>query len=299
MRAAVVGGGIAGLATAAALRRSGIAATVYSENIVQVSGSSIDTVGPLGLGLWTNALRCLDLLDPKALASLAATGRWMGDASYRERDGRWIAGPSRPLASGCAAGVPAMLFVSHAELQASLESLLPPESIILHDSRVKRFVSAAGDENGLQLVFEDGSTSEESFDLLVGADGRHSAVRRQLAVEASARQLMQLTTGKRRLASGEITPYALQNMGYVVFRGLACGHCGDGGSFQTWGGDGRRFAAVPMSEGRHSWFATIPVDSVERIDDFDWTDPLRWLQSYVVTLQRLYPLSSMTVQQTI
>ena len=58
----------------------------------------MEAVGPLGLGLWTNALRCLELLEPRALAALAAKGRWMSDASYRERDGRWIAGPSRPLA---------------------------------------------------------------------------------------------------------------------------------------------------------------------------------------------------------
>lgn len=280
MRAAVVGGGIAGLATAAALRRCGIATTVFSENTVRVSGSSMDTVGPLGLGLWTNALRCLELLDPDAMAALDSRGRWMSDASYRERDGRWIAGPSRPLARGCTSGAPAMLFVSHAELQAALECMLPPSTIVRHDSRIQRFTSTAGtDGNSLRLVFENGSTSEESFDLLVGADGRHSAVRKQLAVEASARQLMQLTVGKRRVASGDVTPYTLRKMGYVVFRGLACGPCGDSGSFQSWGGDGRRFAAVPMSEGRYSWFATVPVNSIEEIDGFNWAEPLRWLES--------------------
>jgi 2-polyprenyl-6-methoxyphenol hydroxylase-like FAD-dependent oxidoreductase len=303
MRAAVVGGGIAGLATAAALRRSGVAAVVYSETIVKVSGSPLDAVGPLGLGLWTNALRCLELLDPKALAALAAEGRWMGDASYRTRGGRWIAGPSRPLAAGCASGDPSMLFVSHQELQTTLESLLPASAIITHDSRVRRFESAEAGSTGLRLAFEDGSCSEDSYDLIVGADGRGSAVRQQLAVEASARELMQLTVGKRRLASGDMTPHALQNMGYVVFRGLA--HLqsqqqqqqqpadaaagvesregaaeggGSSGSFQSWGGDGRRFATVPMSEGRHSWFATVPVDSVESIDGFDWKEPLGWLQ---------------------
>ncbi len=287
MRAAVVGGGIAGLATAAALRRCGISTTVYSESTVRVSGSPMDTVGPLGLGLWTNALRCLEVLDPKAMAALDAGGRWMRDASYRERDGRWIAGPSRPLASDSASGAPAMLFVSHADLQAALESMLPPTAIVRRGTRIQRFAQADSDCNGLHLVFEDGTTSEESFDLLVGADGRHSAVRKQLAVEASARQLMQLTVGKRRVASGDVTPYALRNMGYVVFRGLAYGQCGDSGSFQSWGGDGRRFAAVPMSEGRCSWFATVPVNSIDEIDCFNWRDPLRWLESCATSLHLL------------
>ena len=252
MRAAVVGGGIGGLVTAAALRRAGVSAVVYAEPTVHCSGSPIDTVGSLGLGLWTNALRCLELLEPKALDTLGETGRWMGDASYRARDGRWIAGPSSPLAQTCAPGKPAMLFVSHSELQLQLESLLPAEAIIQSHSRVRRFDSSSSDGAGLRLVFEDGSSSEESYDLIVGADGRHSVVRQQLVLEKSARQLMQWppAVGERRLASGDPTPHSLQNMGYVVFRGLASGAELPSleGSFQSWGGDGYRFAAVPMCD---------------------------------------------------
>lgn len=55
MRVIVVGGGIAGLSAAIALRKVGIDVTVYER------APARGDVGA-GIGLWTNALRALDVL---------------------------------------------------------------------------------------------------------------------------------------------------------------------------------------------------------------------------------------------
>ena len=261
MRAAVVGGGIGGLATAAALRRVGVGAVVYSDPTPRVAESPLSgPVGELGLGLWTNGLRCLELLSAGAVHRLARHGgsRWMGDASYRTRDGRWIAGPSRPMDAfigpagrgedwaspdGFGTAEPAMLFVSHAHLQQTLTDLLPADAIRAAPSRVSRVVPSGA---AMRLEFEDGSATDEAYELLVGADGWRSAVRAQLAHDRGGAA-------------------AAQPLGFVVWRGLArgvplpTGRDAVGSSFQTWGGDGRRFASVAMGDGDcHAWFATLP-----------------------------------------
>ncbi|KAG5182186.1 hypothetical protein JKP88DRAFT_263286 [Tribonema minus] len=98
---------------------------------------------------------------------------------------------------------------------------------------------------------------EVAGDLLVGADGRCSAVRTQM-----------LSTG-----AGHDNTYPLQYRGYLVYRGV-CPSASPTqelhASFQSWGGQ-CRFAAVPVKEGQ-SWFATVqgpPIAKDEALDDFE------------------------------
>ena len=70
---------------------------------------------------------------------------------------------------------PAMLFVSHAHLQQTLTELLPPDAIRAAPSRVSRVVPSGA---AMRLEFEDGSATDEAYELLVGADGwRRSSTR--------------------------------------------------------------------------------------------------------------------------
>jgi 2-polyprenyl-6-methoxyphenol hydroxylase-like FAD-dependent oxidoreductase len=78
--ALIIGGGIGGLATAIALRRAGIQATVYER------ADEIRAIGA-GLALWANAVRALGRLGlPDAMRAIgvpeasAAIYSWRGGA---------------------------------------------------------------------------------------------------------------------------------------------------------------------------------------------------------------------------
>src|SRR5699024_3322247 len=81
-RAVVVGGGIAGLASAAALQRDGWQVTVLERE------ASVSEVGA-GLTLWPNALRALDALGLGE--RIRALGFAQGSGGVRESRGRWLA----------------------------------------------------------------------------------------------------------------------------------------------------------------------------------------------------------------
>jgi 2-polyprenyl-6-methoxyphenol hydroxylase-like FAD-dependent oxidoreductase len=82
MRAIIVGSGIAGLATALALRRIGIDVAVYER------ASELAEVGA-GISLWANAFRALDRIgvgDAVRAAALPATA-----SEIRTRNGHQVA----------------------------------------------------------------------------------------------------------------------------------------------------------------------------------------------------------------
>ncbi|MFC4064832.1 FAD-dependent oxidoreductase [Actinoplanes subglobosus] len=158
--AVVIGAGIGGLASALALRRAGWEVTVLER------APSLDPVGA-GLAVAPNALRVLDLLGVgghiRGLASL------QGAAGIRRPDGRWI---SRTDATKAADryGEP-VIVVHRATLVDTLAGALEPGTVRLGlpaedvDSETGRVVTAAG---------------TLTADLVVAADGLHSAVRTKL-----------------------------------------------------------------------------------------------------------------------
>ncbi|WP_279634737.1 FAD-dependent monooxygenase, partial [Streptomyces carpinensis] len=80
-RVVVIGGGIGGLAAAAALHRTGRQVTVLER------ARSLEPVGA-AISLSPNALRALDVLGiGDAIRDLAA---WQGDGGLRTPGGRWL-----------------------------------------------------------------------------------------------------------------------------------------------------------------------------------------------------------------
>src|ERR1700704_2555835 len=84
-RVAVVGAGIAGLASAVALQRRGFDVTVLEERT--------DTSNGAGISIWPNALAALDEIG-LGDAVRDAGGRITGGA-MRWRDGTWLRRPQR------------------------------------------------------------------------------------------------------------------------------------------------------------------------------------------------------------
>lgn len=177
MKVAIIGAGIGGLTLALALQREGIEAEVFEAS---------ETIRPLGVGI--------NLL-PHAVAELMALG--LGDAlgeigietaalAYYNRFGQRIWHEPR----GRAAGYPVPQYSIH---RGAFQMLLYETAVQrlgagrIHTGQVLESVLRTGsglmDAPGQPAVFTlrsraDGTLSEHSADVLVGADGIHSAVRR-------------------------------------------------------------------------------------------------------------------------
>ncbi|TQJ46342.1 FAD-dependent monooxygenase [Streptomyces sp. NBC_00080] len=165
--ATIVGGGIGGLAAAVALHRRGWRVEVLER------APEFTEIGA-GISLWPNALHALDALGlgdtVRALGAVEAVG------GVRDRQGRWL---SRTKNAELVRRFGHPLVVLHrADLLRALAHALPADSL-----RPGGEVSAVRD-GGPCLVVDHGR-GESRPDLVVGADGLRSAVRRALWPEAA------------------------------------------------------------------------------------------------------------------
>lgn len=173
LRIGIVGGGIGGLTLGLALRQRGFAADVYEQ------AAELREIGA-AVSLSANAnreLARLGLLEEIAAHSCEASELiWRGWA-----DGRRVA--SFPLADHGAYeaqfGAP-YLNLHRADLQRVLGTAHGPERLHLGH----RLVAIEHGEDGVGLEFANGRSAE--VDVLVGADGVRSTVRRYVSGEERA-----------------------------------------------------------------------------------------------------------------
>jgi FAD-dependent urate hydroxylase len=163
-KALIIGGGVAGPVTAMALQRAGIEAAVY-----EAYPQSTEEVGSY-LGLATNGLDALRAIQadrpvlaagfPTAVNVLHSSGgRHLGTASNGGR-----------LPDGTVAHA-----IKRARLYGALQQQASGRGVRIEFGR--RLVDAdAAAGGGVTARFQDGTTA--TGDLLVGADGVHSATRR-------------------------------------------------------------------------------------------------------------------------
>lgn len=224
-RIAVIGAGVAGLVVAAALRRAGLSCQVFEQ------APRLAEVGA-GIQLAPNAVRLLHglgLAEPLEATAVRPdeirVSRW--------DDGDLIA--STALGERCEQAFGAPYYtVLRSDLHSALLGLLPPDVVHLGQC----CVGLAERTDDVELTFADGR--RVTADLVVGADGIHSAVRRHL-IRDEAR------------FSGE-----------TIYRGLIPA---DRVPFlraeprvQLWLGPGRHCVAYPVAGGeRVSFGATTPA----------------------------------------
>ncbi len=157
IHAAIVGGGISGLAAAVALRAAGHAVDVFER------APEIREVGS-GITLWSNAtraLRQLGVLEACAQRSCAIRAFDLRTAAGRQL----MTIPIERFATDAVA-------MHRCDLQAALLGALPPS--VLHKGAA--CLGVREDARGVFLRFEGGERGP--FSLAIGADGLHSAVRR-------------------------------------------------------------------------------------------------------------------------
>ena len=159
--AVVVGGGIGGLAAAVALYRRGWRVEVLER------APAVTEIGA-GLSLWPNALRALDALG--LAAAVLAVGAVEAGGGVRDRAGRWLSRTDNAQIER-RHGWP-LLMVHRAALVDVLAGALPPDA--LRPGTTVRGVRVTPD--GAALVENRGGTV--CADLVVGADGMRSTVRR-------------------------------------------------------------------------------------------------------------------------
>lgn len=210
---AIVGGGIGGLACAAALGQAGFAVRVFEQ------APELGEVGA-GLGLWTNAVRCLDSLGiPKTLWE---RGSRVKRGEGGTADGRVL---TRMDVEGIAGDYGAHSYVVHrADLHAAIASLVDPASVTVG----ARCVGIEQDEGGVTLRFEDGS--EAHAGLVIGADGLWSVVRAAILGEEKPRYSGE-TCYRGVCDFTPEDPYVLRE---VQGRGLRCAVCALGPHRVYW-----------------------------------------------------------------
>lgn len=212
MRAVVVGGGIGGLCAALALRRAGWDVTVRER------AARFGALGA-GLTLQANALTALDALGVGD--AVRALGRVDAPGGTRTADGRWLA---RIDAAALEAQLgTAALGVHRASLHGILLAALPLGDLV---------AGSAVDE------------VPRDADLVVGADGIDSTVRRLL---------------------------------WPGFEAVYCGSTAwRGVTDERWAGDlpvaiswgrGAEFGMVPLGDGRVYWFAAVNAPEGVRFAD--------------------------------
>lgn len=214
----VIGAGVGGLTAAAAMRRAGVEVEIYERaRELREAGAA--------LGIMSNAVAALRSIGING--ALEANGEAIDDFQIFDTKGKLIAvTPLKQL---------------HAELGFP--------SISIHRAALQRIlIDAAADcpihlgaacerieylSPGVRVYFADGRTAEGDF--VVGADGLHSAVRRQLHGDAAPR-------------------YA----GYAVYLAtIAFAHprLVRGYTGHYWG-KGTRFGLVDIGSGQFYWWAT-------------------------------------------
>ncbi len=210
MKAIIIGGGIGGLASAVALARRGWQVEVLER------APEFTEVGA-GLSIWANGLRALDALGVGESVRRHATLE--GQAGIQDSAGRWLA---RTNGAQLERRYGPTAMIHRADLLAVLCAAVPAEAL-------RSGVTVSEVRPDGTVVHSGG---ESRADLVVGADGIHSVVRRSVWPDAPLPQYV----------------------GYTAWR-MITPPVPVGESSESWGA-GERFGYVPLADGRVYCFAT-------------------------------------------
>lgn len=217
MKGLIIGGGIAGLTAAIALKKAGHEVEVYE------SAPSFKPVGA-GLLLAGNAIKAYEYLGISD--EILAAGHFMPQLLLKDKLGRILSFVDSKTIK-VKFGVDNFA-VHRADLHAVLTRHVQADFI--HNN--KTAISHAINGEKVVVQFKDGTSA--TGDYLIAADGIHSAIRAKLIPEVKPRYSGY--TCWRSIVPQLSTP--------VVFPS------------ETWG-PGRRFGIVPLKNNKIYWYATL------------------------------------------
>ena len=213
----ILGGGIAGLTAAIALKKIGI------EALVLEAAAEIKPVGA-GLALAANAMRALEKIG--VASRVIREGRELKAFSIYDQKGKLISRTDTDPANS-KFGI-SNFTIHRADLHKVLLAQLDPNQVL----KGKRSVDVVSDSEGSVVRFEDGSQIHAKY--LIVAEGIHSPIRKKL-----------LSTAKIRFA------------GYTCWRGVMDNSALNiEETSETWGKTGR-FGVTPLAKNQVYWYACI------------------------------------------
>jgi len=255
--AIVVGGGIGGLAAAVALSRRGWQVRVLER------APEFTEVGA-GISLWSNALRALDAIADGVADQIRALSGVEMNGGIQDRSGRWLI---RTNVAEVTRHYGPVIMLHRADLLSTLLKAVPPEALIPGAEVVG--VDADGD-----TVTVTHAGGQARADLVVGADGLRSTVRRLVWPDARPPRYVGYTAWRW------VTPPRRQSQ--------------EGG--ESWG-RGTRFGFAPLPDHRVYCYATAnapegltcPGGEVAELHArfSDWHDPIPELVGAAETAQVL------------
>ncbi len=243
--ALIIGGGIAGPAAAMALQRAGIEATVYEAQPRGAEGLGVFlTLASNGI----NALRTIDADGPALAAGFPTPG-----ITLRSTTGKHLG--TAPTGLSLPDGTTSHT-LKRADLYAAIHQQAAARGVVVQHGKRLTGVEPSGD--GVRARFDDGS--DATGEVLIGADGIHSAVRRCIDPTAPAP-----------------TYVGLINLGGYA-RGVQVD--AEPGSYTMIFGKRAFFGYALAPDGEVWWFANIPRGAepargeVEAITDEQWQHEL-------------------------
>ncbi|WP_344397629.1 NAD(P)/FAD-dependent oxidoreductase [Streptomyces vastus] len=247
-RILVIGGGIAGTTTALALHKAGFDVSVY-----EAHPDSAEDIGAF-LALASNGMRALAQID----ASAAVTAAGFPLTSMRLVDGAGTEVTQRRLGE---ADNPVLRYrcLRRGELNAALQAEAARRGI-----GIRHGASLASVQDGQDRVtahFADGSTT--TGDLLIGADGLSSTVRRTIAPASQPR-------------------YAGEYVFYGYTAGAALAEEADDERFTVVRGSAASFGHAVSPGGQTYWFARVAGEPLSA-EEIAHGTPAQWRE-------RLLPL---------
>lgn len=226
MKVVIIGGGIGGLCTAIALKQAGIDFEIYE------AATELKPIGA-GIVMASNAMQVFQKMGIEQ--KIIAAGYEIENAIGVDQSFKTITNLSVKEKVTKKYGIG-----SYAIHRGILQQILINE---LHHNKIhlnKRLKTLVQTENRVHLKFEDGCTTDA--DIVIGADGIRSAVRKSIM--------------------GEIP---LRYSGQTCWRGiskLSLSAEMKSNSYEIWGNEGgSRFGMVPISDNEVYFFATFQTEA--------------------------------------
>ncbi|KAG4386490.1 hypothetical protein AAZX31_11G054600 [Glycine max] len=208
LRVLVAGGGIGGLVFALAAKRKGFEVVVFEKDMSAIRGEG-QYRGPIQI--QSNALAALEAIDLEVAEEVLRVGCITGDRINGLVDG--ISGSwyikFDTFTPAAERGLPVTRVISRMALQEILAHAVG-EDVIMNDSNVVDFV-----DHGDKVTVELENGQKYDGDLLVGADGIWSKVRKKLFGQTEA------TYSGYTCYTGiaDFVPADIESVGYRVFLG--------------------------------------------------------------------------------
>ncbi len=171
---AIIGAGLGGLACAIALDKQGINVQVYEQ------AKDFRPVGG-GLALFPNGLNFLELIEPSIVEAIKSSGCCIHTVTIKDIAGETVR--SNPTTQLTEKYGQTIVTIWWWHLQQILASKLPANCIHLD----YQCIGFEQNNRGVKIYFEGAKTAYT--DLLIGADGINSAVRKTLIGEEQPRYL--------------------------------------------------------------------------------------------------------------